>query len=155
MPQMNRGGKCIFGESTIRPDGLVRFPPQAAEEYRIASEGKVYLFPGSRITGGFCVTRRGLFLPSKLGHILIETPSLLHYEVPAGVLVPYKGRMYCWTVVSQTGEIWLTSEMMAFWHLAPGTRLLSIHSSNIAFTMGARGPLLDKAERFDGEIPQF
>ena len=59
MPQMNKGGKFIFGQSLIRPDGRVRFPPQAAEEYRIASEGKVYLFTGSKITGGFCVTRQG------------------------------------------------------------------------------------------------
>ena len=37
---MNKGGKFVFGESVIRPDGWVRLPPQAAEEYRIASEGK-------------------------------------------------------------------------------------------------------------------
>ena len=53
MPQMNKGGKFIFGESVIRPDGRVQFPPQAIAEYHIASEGKVYLFTGSRITDGF------------------------------------------------------------------------------------------------------
>ena len=31
--------------------------------------------------------------------------------------------------------------------------LLSIRSSDIAFTMGAKGPLLEKAETYDGEIP--
>ena len=56
MPQMNKGGKFVFGESVIRPDGWVRLPPQAAEEYRIASEGKVYLFTGSKMTGGFCLS---------------------------------------------------------------------------------------------------
>ena len=93
MPQMNKGGKFVFGESVIRPDGWVRLPPQAAEEYRIASEGKAYLFTGSKMTGGFCVTRQGL--------------------------------------------------------------LLSVRSSDIAFTMGAKGPLLEKAAQLDGEIPQF
>ena len=44
MPQMNKGGKFIFGKSLIRPDGSLRIPPQAADEYRIASEGRVYLF---------------------------------------------------------------------------------------------------------------
>ena len=118
MPQMNKGGKFIFGESMIRPDGRVQLPPQAVDEYRIASEGKVYLFTGSKITGGFCVTREGLLLPSKLGHILTETPSLLHYEVPAGTFLPYKGRSYCWTAISASGEITLTEEMMAFLHAA-------------------------------------
>ena len=75
MPQMNKGGKYIFGMSLIREDGSVQFPTQAVTEYRIAEEGKVYLFTGSKSTGGFCVTRRGLLLPSKLGKILEETPA--------------------------------------------------------------------------------
>ncbi len=33
-----------------------------------------------------------------------------------------------------------------------GMELLSIRSSNIAFTMGAKGPLLEKAENYDGKI---
>ena len=155
MPRMNKGGKFIFGESVIRPDGRVRLPTQAVDEYRIASEGRVYLFTGSKITGGFCVTRQGLLLPSKLGHILTETSELLHYETPSGTFLPYKGRLYCWTAISETGEITLTEEMMAFLRLEPGMRLLSIRSSDIAFTMGAKGPLLEKAARFDGEIPLF
>ena len=77
MPQMNKGGKFIFGKSLIRTDGTLRIPPQAMEEYHIADEGKVYLFTGSKITGGFCVTRKGLLHPSKLGHILDDTPPLL------------------------------------------------------------------------------
>ena len=105
MPQVNKGGKFVFGESVICLDGRVRLPPQAVDEYRIASEGKVYLFTGSKMTGGFCVTRQGLLLPSKLSHILTETPALLHYEVPDGTFLPYKGRSYCWTAISASGEI--------------------------------------------------
>lgn len=60
MPQMNRGGKFIFGGSVIGRDGLVQLPPQAVEEYSIAAEGRVYLFTGSRSTGGFWIGRRAL-----------------------------------------------------------------------------------------------
>ena len=155
MPQMNKGGKFIFGESVIQRDWRVQLPPQAVEEYRIAGEGKAYLFTGSRVTGGVCVTRQGLLLSSKLGHILTETPELLRYEVPAGTFLSYKGRAYCWTEILETGAIRLTEEMMAFLHLQPGMRLLSIRSSDIAITMGAKRPLLEKAERFNGEIPLF
>ena len=45
--------------------------------------------------------------------------------------------------------------MLTFLHLRPEMRLLSIRSSDIAFTMGAKGPLLEKAAQFDGEIPLF
>ena len=100
MPQMNKGGKFIFGQSIIRPDGRVKIPTQAAEEYQIASEGRGYLLTGSKVTGGFCVTRKGLLLPSKLGHILTETPLLLNYEAPMGAFIRYKGRSYCWTAIS-------------------------------------------------------
>ena len=155
MPQMDKGGKFIFGQSIIRPDECVRIPTQAAEEHPIASEGRVYLFTSSKVTGGFCVTRKGLLLPSKLGHILTETPLLLDYEAPMGAFIRYKGRSYCWTAISAEGEITLTEEMLAFLDLSPGMRLLCNRSSDIAFTMGTKGPLLDKAERFEGEIPQF
>ena len=155
MPQMNKGGKFIFGKSLIRTDGTLRIPPQAMEEYHIADEGKVYLFTGSKITGGFCVTRKGLLRPSKLGHILDDTPPLLDYSAGSGEFIKYKGRSYCWVEISQEGQILLTKKMMDFLKVKPGMELLSIRSSDIAFTMGAKGPLLEKAENYDGEIPLF
>lgn len=155
MPQMNKGGKFIFGKSLIRPNGTVQFPPQAIEEYHIVDEGKVYVFTGSKITGGFCVTRKGLLYPSKLGHILDDTPSLLNYSTSSGEFIKYKGRSYCWIEISHDGQILLTKKMMDFLNVKPGMELLSIRSSDIAFTMGAKGPLLEKAENYEGEIPLF
>ena len=101
------------------------------------------------------MTRKGLLLPSKLGHILTETPELLRYEAPAGAFIPYKGRSYCWVEISEAGEIKLTDEMMAFLQLESGMRLLSIRSSDIAFTMGAKGSLPEKVADFKGDIPIF
>lgn len=49
----------------------------------------------------------------------------------------------------------MTEEMMTFLAVKPGMGLLSIRSSDIAFTMGAKGPLLEKAEHYNGEIPSF
>lgn len=155
MPQMNKGGKFIFGMSVIREDGSIQFPTQAVEEYHISDEGKVYLFTGSKSTGGFCVTRRGLLLPSKLGKILEETPALRDYTAKQDEWIPYKSRSYCWTGISPSGKIVLTSEMMVFLNITPGMQLLSIRSSDIAFTMGAKGPLMEKAKNYAGSIPQF
>ena len=72
-----------------------------------------------------------------------------------GAFLLYKGRAYCWTEISPAGQIRLTEATAAFLQLRPGMSLLSIRSSDIAFTMGAKGPLLEKAENFDGEIPKF
>lgn len=155
MPQMNKGGKFIFGKSLIREDLTIHLPPQALTEYNATAEGKVYLFTGSKITGGFCVTRKRLLKPSKLGHILIDNPALLNYQTVEGEFIKYKGRSYCWISISETGVIQLNQKMVDFLHLEIGMELLSIRSSDIAFTMGAKGPLLEKAENYNGKIPIY
>lgn len=105
MPQMNKGGKFIFGKSLIRNDLSVHLPAQALKEYDATSEGKVYLFTGSKVTGGFCVTRKGLLAPSKLGRILGDNPKLRDYRTAESAFVPYKGRSYCWISISYDREI--------------------------------------------------
>ncbi len=155
MPQMNKGGKFIFGKSLIRDELTIHLPTQALTEYNATSEKKVYLFTGSKITGGFCVTRKGLLEPSKLGHILTDNPALLNYQTAEGEFIPYKGRSYCWVNISENGVIQLSQQIMDFLNLKVGMELLSIRSSDIAFTMGAAGPLLERAENYAGEIPLY
>ena len=87
MPQMNKGGKFIFGKSSIRNNLQVHFPPQAIEE--------------------------------------------------------------------KEGFIELTEEMLKILDLSVGMELLSIRSSDIAFTMGAKGPLLEKAKNYQGIIDVY
>lgn len=152
MPQMNKGGKFIFGKSVIRENLTLHLPPQALAEYNATAEGKVYLFTGSKLSGGFCVTRKGLLEPSKLGHILTDNPALENYRIAEGEFIKYKRRSYCWVSISGTGVIQLNQKMIDFLNLEIGMELLSIRSSDIAFTMGAKGPLLEKAENYDGEI---
>lgn len=155
MPQMNKGGKFIFGKSIIKENGSIQLPKQAIEEYDITKDKKIYLFTGSKSTGGFCVTRLGLLKPSKLSHILADNLNLLNYTSKYGEFVKYKGRSYCWVDISETGQIILTKDMMNFLHIEPNMQLLSIRSSDIAFTMGAKGPLLQKSENYEGNIPLF
>ena len=152
---MNKGGKFIFGKSLIRDDLTIHLPTQALTEYNTTQEGKVYLFTGSKVTGGFCVTRKGLLEPSKLGHILTDNPALLNYQTAEGEFIPYKGRSYCWVNISENGVIQLSQQIMDFLNLKVGMELLSIRSSDIAFTMGAAGPLLERAENYAGEIPLY
>ena len=155
MPQMNKGGKFIFGKSLIRDDLTIHIPTQALTEYNATAERKVYLFIGSKVTGGFCVTRKGLLEPSKLGHILTDNPALLNYQTAEGEFVKYKGRSYCWVNISENGVIQLNQQILDFLNLKIGMELLSIRSSDIAFTMGATGPLLERADNYEGEIPLY
>ena len=53
MPQLNKGGKFVFGLSVIRSDLTIHIPPQALLEYDTTRDGKVIIFTGSKITGGY------------------------------------------------------------------------------------------------------
>lgn len=116
------------------------------------NRGKVYLFTGSKVTGGFCVTRKGLLEPSKLGHILTDNAALQNYQTTEGEFIKYKGRSYCWVNIAENGVIPLNQQLLDFLNLKIGMELLSIRSSDIAFTMGVAGHLLERSDNYEGEI---
>jgi len=155
MPQLNKGGKFIFGLSKIQKDLVLQFPEQAIKEYNVNQSNKIIVFTGSKSTGGFCVTNKIMLESSKLAHILDDLPELANYELPSGKFIHYKGRSYSWVSINIAGRIKIPEDMMNFLHLFVDEELLSIRSSDIAFTMGAYGTLLDKASNYKGEIPKF
>lgn len=155
MPQLNKGGKFVFGFSVVRDDLTIHIPPQALSEYNATQDGKVIIFTGSKITGGFCVTTYSLLSSSKLKHILEDCPALRDGLLSAGEFIQYKGRKYAWLGIDSTGVIKLPQSTLEVLELQSGMELLSIRSSDIAFTMGAKGPLLEKAHNFHGEIERY
>jgi len=60
MPQLNKGGKFVFGLSEIGHKYTIQIPDPAVHMYGIAKEDKIIIFTGSKITGGFCVTNKTL-----------------------------------------------------------------------------------------------
>ncbi|MDD7515494.1 transposase [Ruminococcus flavefaciens] len=63
-----------------------------------------------------------------------------------------KGRSYSWVEISDDGKIVLTDEMLSFLKIKSGMKLISIRSSDIAFTMGAYGPLIEESMKHEDEI---
>ena len=92
--------------------------------------------------------KKGLLEPSKLGHILTDNPALQNYQTTEGEFIKYKGRSYCWVNISENGAIQLNQQILEFLNLKIGMELLSIRSSDIAFTMGATGPLSERADNY-------
>lgn len=70
-------------------------------------------------------------------------------------LFNHKGRKYAWLGIDHDGVIKLPQSTLEVLELQSGMELLSIRSSDIAFTMGAKGPLLEKAHNFHGEIERY
>lgn len=156
MPQLNKGGKYVFGWSLVGADGTVRLPPEATAEYGLLGDQSVIIFTGSRSTGGFCVTSQKLLSASKLNHILNDLPELTEErQEDLGRLLPYKGRSYAWLPLSREGTVQLPQSTLEALGLRRGDKLMSIRSSDIAFTMGAKGPLVEKGNRYPGLIEVF
>ena len=82
-------------------------------------------------------------------------PELNDYTAQQGAFIKYKGRSYAWLDISGDGQIILTGEMMDFLKLKSGMKLLSIRSSDIAFTMGAYGRLVEESIKHEDEISIF
>lgn len=72
-----------------------------------------------------------------------------------GEFMQYKGRKYAWLAIDENGVIRLPHSALAVLGLQSGMELLSIRSSDIAFTMGAKGSLLQKAHNFQGSIEKY
>ena len=104
MPQLNKGGKFVFGLSLIHDDLTVQFPTQALEEYQVLNDDKIIIFTGSKVTGGFCVTTYPLLSKSKLSHILHECPQLEKQSIPRGTLVgvAFIGKWFAFSAINIT-----------------------------------------------------
>ena len=85
-----------------------------------------------------------------------DLPGLTgEHSSDAGQFISYKGRSYAWLPLSKEGTIQLPKQTLKFLNLKAGDRLMSIRSSDIAFTMGAKGPLIEKGINYPGQIEVF
>ena len=150
MPQLNKGGKYVFGWSKIGDDGTLHFPPMVLTEYGLLDGQEIIIFTGAKATGGFCVTNQKMLSASKLQKILNALPELKkHGSNSAGAFIPYKGRSYAWLPLGTDGSITIPVKTLEYLHLCPGNKLISIRSSNISFNMGAKGPLVERAKAYN------
>ena len=101
------------------------------------------------------MTTYPLLSNSKLSHILKECPALRDCQLSEGEFTQYKRRKYAWININKVGAVKLPQNTLDVLELQSGMELLSIRSSDIAFTMGAKGPLLEKAHNFHGEIERY
>jgi len=152
MPQIRKGGKYVYGWSIIKNDFSIQFPIEAITEYDICSEGKIFLITGSKTTGGFAVSKKSLLDKSILNNVFIEYNDLGNYKTREGDFYQYKSRKYAWIKIDKDGIIYLNKAILNNLSLKINDKLLSIRSSNIAFMMGAKGPLINEANKYNGII---
>lgn len=154
MPQISKRGKFIFGWSIISDSQQIIIPKQAYDEYLLKNCDKVILISGSKRTGGFCVSNRMMIEKSGINGLFEAFPLLYEYKTKEGEFVKYKGRLYCW-LKQKDGILSLSNETLSVLNLKTSDKLLSIRGSDIAFVMGAKGLLIDRAIKTDKRIDIF
>lgn len=146
MDQAKTGDSHLFGWCEIKDDGQLQLPSAALSAYGLTEAPAVIFYLGSSQTGGLCITSRILLENSPLNEIVTDLPDLVNYSMPAGETLNYKGRAYGWLSLNGSGALSLPAPLLEKLSLAAGSKLLAIRGSNMAFTLGAKGPLLAVAE---------
>jgi hypothetical protein len=117
MPQLEKGGKWVFGWVVVRLGKKIAIPPEAYREYGFQAGGEIVFTRGSRRSGGFGVGRAD------------KIPALLRKRVLA------QGR------IGRHGRVVLPPEVEA----QVGDRLLAVRGSGLALGLLARGPVYEEA----------
>jgi hypothetical protein len=117
MPQLEKGGKWVFGWVVVRAGKKIAVPPEAYREYSFQAGGEIVFTRGSQRSGGFGIGRAD------------KVPALLRKRVLA------QGQM------SKNGRVVLPSEV----EVQTGDRLVAVRGSGLALGFLARGPIYQEA----------
>jgi hypothetical protein len=153
MPQLVKGGKYVFGWSTVEDNGKIMIPPEAFSEYQFTSYSTGILMPGSKTSGGFGLTTLEALRDSSLSGILEQCPELATFQTSEGEAVECRGGMYCWITLRGNSFI-VPIETLEHYGVHPGNTLLVVRGSGLALGFITRGPIIEEARKHP-EIEKF
>jgi len=134
VPQLERGGKYVFGWSVLHPDGSVRLPPEAVVEYGLPRQGSLVVMSGSKTSRGMRVGTA-----ARLEGTVLDPAS----AIPCGGgLARLKSSLVA-TAMIHDGMMTVPAAALDAFGLSAGDRLLVIRGSNLAFVMAQTGPLVE------------
>lgn len=124
MPQLNKGGKWVFGWVVVSKNHQIQIPQESYSEYGFQSGETVYFTRGSRRSGGFGVGRQDIFLRNE--------------RIRSRIILP--------EIMGENMRINIPPEI----NIRPGERLLAVRGSNYALGFLQFGPIYDEALNHSG-----
>ena len=118
MPQLEKGGKWVFGWVIAGINGEIAIPPEAYHEYGFQPGEVLFLTCGSRTSGGFGLGKQS---------VLAEKPI--------------RARVWAQAVMGERMRVVLPEEVV----VQPGERLLVVRGSGLALGFLRRGPIYELA----------
>jgi bifunctional DNA-binding transcriptional regulator/antitoxin component of YhaV-PrlF toxin-antitoxin module len=147
MPQLERGGKYVFGWSQISKNGTVVIPAEAVNEYGLKPGMEIILISGSKSSGGFIMAIKALLKQSEMGSILTKKPELDSEQSVEGQIVIIGERKYCRCKFGDNNTIVVSPQVLEAFGINAGDRLLSVRGSYIGVSMIAGGLIVERAKR--------
>lgn len=147
MPQLEKGGKYVFGWSQIGENGDIVIPAEAVKEYGYSPGTQVILISGSKSSGGFVMAIKSLLKQSQMSSILTKKPELDSEQSAEGQIVKIGDRKYCRSKVGDNNTIVLSAQILESFAISAGDRLLSVRGSYIGLTMILKGLIVECAKK--------
>jgi bifunctional DNA-binding transcriptional regulator/antitoxin component of YhaV-PrlF toxin-antitoxin module len=147
MPQLVKGGKYVFGWSSVRKDGRIIIPEEARHEYRIEAGEKVIIMSGSRTSGGFSVAKKSQIEQSKLKDILVQNQDLAQFRTEEGQIINIGNKALCWMTIHDDGSLLVPLRTLEAYGIEPGGYLLITRGSSLGVGLAAKGPLIEEAKK--------
>ena len=149
MPQLVKGGKYVFGWTTISNELQIRIPDEAFDEYKLFKADKIVLISGSKASGGFGTCSTDSLIKTKFSHNLVKLTGYIKEtdSFAAGNLeiIRSGGRWLCWTYLDKKKYFRLSDELLSLLGLKAGDRLLVARGSGIGPSFIARGTIYNEA----------
>lgn len=120
MPQLEKGGKWVFGWVKVNQDLIFQVPPVAYDEYGFLTDQELAFTKGSRRSGGFGVGRLDIIYSNEF---MVK-------------------RIVAKTSMGHNRQIALPVEM----GILSGTQLLAVRGSNYALGFLLQGPIVELAQ---------
>jgi bifunctional DNA-binding transcriptional regulator/antitoxin component of YhaV-PrlF toxin-antitoxin module len=154
MPQLEKGGKYVFGWSQIGENRGIIIPREAADEYGYNPGMDIILISGSKSSGGFIIAIKSLLKQSVMGSILTDKPELDDERAQEGEIFGVRERKYCRARIGENNCIILNPQVLEAFGVAIGDRLLAIRGSYIGLTMILKGLIVECARKHS-ELESF
>jgi hypothetical protein len=147
MPQLVKGGKHVYTWTTIRPTGVIMIPPEVIKDYGLIPGEMVFVFPGSKKSGGFSVVTQRNLKDSLLN------PLKRGEEIQEDTIQIANRRIFYITKLG-SDEVHLREEALKAFGVREGDHLLVVRGSGLGPSFLKKGPIIDEAKKHS-ELPEY
>jgi len=149
MPQLVKGGKYVFGWTTLNNELRIRIPDETFDEYEFIKTDKLIIISGSKSSGGFSIITPDSIVNSKLSNNIVkligykkETDSFIKDKLE---IIKFGNRLISWTSLDKEKYFRLSKELVESFNLKIGCKLLVGRGSGLGPAFIAKGTIYNEA----------